>query len=179
MFISRNKAWNLPESAVTPETVYLNRRQFLRGAASFGVAAGVISMHSPASAKGLDSHQYPLTAESEVNSYVNFYEFGSHKGVADIAQAMTTSPWKVMIKGMVAKEKLLDLDDIRRLMPLEERITMHRCVEAWGFVAPWQGFPLKALIEHVQPTSDARYVEFTTLLDEESMPGILGHTPKV
>ncbi len=172
MFLHRKKPWQLPESAVTPESVYLNRRQFLRGAASVGIASGLIGAHSPAFGKSLDSHQHPLTAESEVNSYVNFYEFGSHKGVADIAQAMTTSPWKVMIKGMVAEEKLLDLDDIRALMPLEERITMHRCVEAWGFVAPWQGFPLKALIEHVQPTSEARYVEFTTLLDEETMPGL-------
>ena len=172
MFIRKQKPWQLPESAVTPESVYLNRRQFLRGVTGAGLAAGIIGAHGSALAKGFDSHQYPLTAESEVNSYVNFYEFGSHKGIADLAQAMTISPWKVMIKGMAKKEGSLDLDDLRRVMPLEERITMHRCVEAWAFVAPWQGFPLKALLEHIAPTSDARYVEFTTLLDKEVMLGL-------
>ena len=174
MLIRRNTAWNLPESAVTPESVYLNRRKFLYGMAGLGIAGTAFAVRS-AQALTLDVPKQAITPESDVTSYVNFYEFGSHKGVAELAQGMQISPWQVAIKSLVRQEKILDLDDLRVMMPLEERVTRHRCVEAWAFVAPWQGFSLKALLEHVEPTSDARYVEFTTLADEETMPGLAQH----
>ena len=37
-------------------------------------------------------------------------------------------------------------------------------------VIPWIGFPLAELIKRVEPTSKAKFVQFTTLLDPKQMP---------
>jgi sulfoxide reductase catalytic subunit YedY len=65
----------------------------------------------------------------------------------------------------------LTLEDILKGETLEDRIYRLRCVEGWSMVIPWVGFPLSHLIDKCQPTSRARFVEFTTLLDPKEMPG--------
>jgi sulfoxide reductase catalytic subunit YedY len=163
---------------ITGESLYLNRRQFLSGLAGAGVllslgerralAEGLARAGGAALPPGDDK----LTPYESVTHYNNFYEFSTDKEEpADLAKGFRARPWKVRIDGEVARPADYDLDDLIRPYKLEERVYRHRCVEAWSMVIPWQGFPLKDLLERMQPTSRAKYVEFTTLLDPQQMPG--------
>jgi sulfoxide reductase catalytic subunit YedY len=60
---------------------------------------------------------------------------------------------------------------LRKQFGEEERIYRHRCVEGWSMVIPWTGFPLAKLLQQVQPTADAKFVRFETVLRPEEMPG--------
>lgn len=112
-----------------------------------------------------------LTSYEKVTGYNNFYEFSTYKqAVAKRARQMKVRPWTVVVGGLVARPKIFDIDEIIRLAPLEERIYRMRCVEGWSMVIPWIGFPLKALLDKVEPLSTARYVEFESLYDPEVMP---------
>ena len=190
----------IPASQITPEHVWRGRRDWLRGAgliaagtALSGLAPGVAgaaarigradqaSDLSAGTQEGFwSAPRHPdysldeaLTSERDVSSYNNFYEFGTDKGdPARHGDALKTSPWTVSIEGEVARPRTFDLDDLLRLAPLEERIYRLRCVEAWSMVIPWLGYPLAALIEQVQPTSSAKFVEFTTVMQPEAMPGL-------
>jgi sulfoxide reductase catalytic subunit YedY len=107
-----------------------------------------------------------------VTGYNNFYEFGTAKDEpARNAGSLRPRPWKVRIDGEVGKPGDYDFDDLVNPYNPEERIYRHRCVEAWSMVVPWQGFPLKDLVKRIEPTSRARFVEFTTLHDVQQMPG--------
>jgi sulfoxide reductase catalytic subunit YedY len=113
-----------------------------------------------------------LTPYEDVTTYNNFYEFGTGKeDPARNAHTLQPRPWSVAIEGEVAKPAVYDLDDILRPVDAEDRVYRLRCVEAWSMVIPWRGFPLADLIERVQPTSKAKFVEFHTLLDPRQMPG--------
>ncbi|MGD8497184.1 MAG: protein-methionine-sulfoxide reductase catalytic subunit MsrP, partial [Gemmatimonadales bacterium] len=113
-----------------------------------------------------------LTPYEDVTTYNNFYEFGTGKeDPARNAHSLRPRPWSVAIEGEVAKPAVYDLDDILGPVDVEDRVYRLRCVEAWSMVIPWRGFPLADLIERVEPTSNAKYVEFHTLLDPEQMPG--------
>jgi methionine sulfoxide reductase catalytic subunit len=113
-----------------------------------------------------------LTPYRDVAGYNNYYEFGLDKdGPAQNAGAFVTRPWTVSIEGEVKQPQVIDLDQLRKWFPLEERVYRMRCVEAWSMVIPWLGFPLAALLKRVEPSSRARYVAFTTRLDPEQMPG--------
>jgi sulfoxide reductase catalytic subunit YedY len=115
-----------------------------------------------------------LTPYDSVTTYNNFYEFTlSKEGVALAAQDFQTTPWQVEVGGLVRQPRTFDLDDIAQFGE-EERIYRMRCVEAWSMVIPWQGFPLRKLLEAVEPTSEAQFVRFETLLDKERMPGQRG-----
>ena len=92
-----------------------------------------------------------ITDEKWSTSYNNFYEFGTDKSIARAAQKLPIRPWTVEIGGMVDKPMTLDIDDLLKKMPLEERLYRHRCVETWAMAVPWSGFPLKALVEMAQP----------------------------
>jgi sulfoxide reductase catalytic subunit YedY len=112
------------------------------------------------------------TPFEDVTTYNNFYEFGTTKdSPSRQAKQLRTRPWTVTISGEVQRPRQLDADDLKRLYPIEERVYRMRCVEAWSMVIPWIGFPLASLLRDVQPTANARYVAFTTLLDPEQMPG--------
>jgi len=112
-----------------------------------------------------------MTPLRDVTSYNNFYEFGTDKGdPAANAGTLRPRPWTVAIEGEVNRPQVVDIDQLIKWAPLEERIYRMRCVEAWSMVVPWLGFPLGELIKRVEPTSRARYVVFTTLLDPEQMP---------
>ncbi|HSH42562.1 MAG TPA: protein-methionine-sulfoxide reductase catalytic subunit MsrP [Arenicellales bacterium] len=112
-----------------------------------------------------------LTPEAVNATYNNFYEFGSHKTIWEAAQALELSPWRITIDGMVARERTLDVDELIRRMPLEERLYRLRCVEAWSMTIPWTGFPLAELVRFAEPSAGARYLRMETFLDPEVAPG--------
>ncbi len=165
----------LPYSSVTPRGTYLSRRRFLAGAG----ASAVLGLGASLSAAGtkLGAGKSPLsttekpTPFQDVSTYNNFYEFGTSKSdPSRNAKNFRTVPWTVSIEGAVAKPRVLDLDALLKIAPLEERIYRHRCVEAWSIVVPWIGFPLNALIKLVNPTSNAKYVAFQSFYDPKQMP---------
>ncbi len=163
-------------SEITPESQYLNRRQFIAAA---GVAAG--SIVAPAllgarevrlPARGSRRDDERPTPFEDITTYNNYYEFGTGKDdPSRNAGAFRTRPWSVEIAGEVARPRTVNLEDILHRFPSVERVYRLRCVEAWSMVIPWQGFPLRDLIAWVQPTSRARFVEFTTVLAPDQMPG--------
>src|SRR5271170_1821943 len=180
----------IPSSEITPKATYLNRRNFLAGAAIAGAAAltGVAfrdladlvdpSLTAQANAKidGLQKSPFSTTEKEtpykDVTNYNNFYEFSTDKyEPATLAKDFKTRPWTVTIDGDVKKKQVLDVDTIIKMAPPEERIYRHRCVEGWSIVVPWIGFSLSELIKQVNPQSKAKFVEFTTLLDPSRMPG--------
>ena len=168
---------------ITPEQVYLNRRQFLKlGAAAVSLAA--LAACAPA---GTQTGQVPagstpsptetplpdeLTSFDSITNYNNFYEFSLDKqSVAVLSKDFRTSPWTVEVGGLVNKPQTFGIEDLTRLFPPEERIYRLRCVEAWSMVIPWLGFPLASLLNAVEPTGDAKFVRFVTLMDPDQMPG--------
>jgi sulfoxide reductase catalytic subunit YedY len=164
-------------SEITPEAVYRERRRFMQGA---GVLALTPWLSEPARAAlealpgvrpGAYSTSETRTPYQDVTTYNNFYEFGTGKGdPAERAGSLRTQPWTVAVEGEVAQPKVFDLDALKKLAPIEERIYRMRCVEGWSMVIPWDGIPLAALLKQVQPTSKAKYVEFVTLFDPKQMP---------
>jgi len=186
MRIKIRRGWELPESAATPEHIYLDRRRLMGGMVGLGLA-GSLGLGGRAAAQEVadpTADLYPvkrnaryeagraLTEEKFATQYNNFYEFGSSKYIAAAAQKMPVRPWTVTIDGMVAKEQSIDIDSLIRRMPLEERVYRHRCVEAWAMTVPWAGFPLAELVKLAEPTSDAKYLRFETAGDPELMPGL-------
>jgi len=163
----------LPYSSVTPKGVYLGRRRFFGSASAVvGFTAGVSFAGTKLSAvKSPFSTTEKPTPFQDVTSYNNFYEFGTAKSdPAHNAKRFRSDPWGISIEGAVAKPRVLDLDMLLKIAPLEERIYRHRCVEGWSIVVPWIGFPLNALIKLANPTSSAKYVAFQSLYDPKQMP---------
>ena len=168
-----------PSSEITPERRYLDRRTFLAGAGALVLgaaeagAAPAVPQGAPLKAARNDAFslkEAPTKLES-ATTYNNFYEFGVNKDdPARLAGTLKPRPWTVKVDGLVAKPKTFDIDELLRAFPLEERVYSLRCVEAWSMVIPWIGFPLQALLKRVEPTSQAKYVAFTTLLDPEQFP---------
>ena len=179
------KAPDIRSSEVTPRSLYLNRRKFLTVVTGAAVAVGMgfrqfINPTTVAQASnkidGLKKSPFSttetITPEKDVTHYNNYYEFSTQKEEpADLAKNFRTRPWKVKIDGLVDKKQELDVDTIIKMAPPEERIYRHRCVEGWSIVVPWIGFSLSELIKRVNPQSKAKFVEFTTLLDPNQMPG--------
>jgi methionine sulfoxide reductase catalytic subunit len=183
MLIRRSS--DIKPSDITPESVYLDRRELLARA----VATGLVAAASPASfAEPTAASAPPPTLQYRVNAqysvtdkpntfeqithYNNFYEFGVDKtDPASNSGAFKPRPWSVQIAGEAEKTGTFTLEDILKPHPLEERIYRFRCVEAWSMVIPWVGFPLGDLLKRFYPTSRAKYVEFTTVLDPKDMPG--------
>jgi sulfoxide reductase catalytic subunit YedY len=164
----------IPESLVTPKSVYVNRRKFLAaGAALIGAGAPPLSGATrlgPLVKSPFSTDEKP-TPYRDVTTYNNFYEFGTQKNQpAELAKNFKTIPWTISVEGAVAKPRVYDLDAVLKMAPLEERIYRHRCVEGWSIVVPWIGFPLNALIKQVEPTSKAKFVAFQTLYDPKQMP---------
>jgi methionine sulfoxide reductase catalytic subunit len=177
MLIKKNN--DVPYSEITPRSAYFNRRAFMAGAAALGVTGLLHPQHARAAAAKLETVKSPLsttgltlTSYKDITSYNNFYEFGTDKGdPAKNAHTLKTKPWTVKIDGLAGKPADYDLDDLIKPAQLEERIYRMRCVEGWSMVIPWVGFPLSELIKRVEPTGNAKFVEFVTLLDPAQMPG--------
>jgi sulfoxide reductase catalytic subunit YedY len=180
-------SWALDESQATPEHVFLNRRSFLK-AAGIGLLAASSTMGQTALAQGMSAAEktkdlYPaknnplytidrdITPEDINSTYNNFYEFGSHKQIANAAKKLQTDLWDVTIDGLVEEEMTLSFDDLIRKMPVEERLYRHRCVEAWSMTVPWTGFSLASLVALAKPKSDAKYVRFETFFDPDMASG--------
>ncbi|MSO71762.1 MAG: protein-methionine-sulfoxide reductase catalytic subunit MsrP [Alphaproteobacteria bacterium] len=184
MLLKSRRGWELPERAATPEGAYMNRREFALAAAAGPILAAAGPALRAFAADDPSAKLYPvkrnekyvldrnLTDEKFATSYNNFYEFGSHKGIAKAAQALPVRPWTVVLDGMVEKEQTVDIDTLLKAMPLEERLYRHRCVEAWSMAVPWSGFPLAKLVEFAKPKSGAKYLRMESLADKATMPGL-------
>src|ERR1700722_7599509 len=174
------RAPDLTYADVTPKSVYLNRRTFLRDLGIAGIVAfagaGLTNLALPGQSviagTKLNTIKGPFSTDEKINSYTdvtgynNFYEFGVDKDApAKNAQKFVTSPWAVSVEGEVAKPRTFTLEEILALAPLEERIYRHRCVEAWSIVVPWIGYSLNTIIKLVEPTSKARFVAFQSYFD--------------
>ena len=170
-------------SEITSESDYQNRRQFLKETGVLGLGmAGMTLMACGAEAQDGGAQQGTsingaelkpeLTPWEDVTTYNNFYEFGTSKDdPAENSKDFKAKPWTVQVEGMVARPATYDLDDLIKPYKLEERIYRHRCVEAWSMVVPWLRFPMADFVMRLEPTSSAKYIEFTTLLDPRRMPG--------
>jgi len=176
-------------SEITPRAVYDERRRLLGGAAAGALLAGWgmgAEAASPVAAPGKLARLPGVSSKvagaltmdkptpyQDVTTYNNFYEFGTDKAdPARQSQKLKTRPWTVVIEGEVKKPMTLDLDALLKLAPMEERIYRLRCVEGWSMVVPWVGYSLADLIRRVEPTGNARFVQFVTLADRAQMPGL-------
>ena len=169
-------------SDVTPEPVYLNRRAFMVGIGALALAGcsdtaadAAAPPPEPGPLKATPNPAYKHadapTKYEAATTYNNFYEFGVDKDdPVRLAGTLRPRPWSVVIDGLVAKPQRLDIDEILKAASLEERIYSLRCVEGWSMIIPWIGYPLSVLLKRAEPTSKAKYVEFTTLKDPEQFP---------
>ncbi|WP_028113684.1 protein-methionine-sulfoxide reductase catalytic subunit MsrP [Ferrimonas kyonanensis] len=195
MTFFRKPQWDrFKDNDVTPEEVFRARRQIAKalglGAISasvpLNVQAGLLDWFSQGSDKDAMAPRRPLTSvssnnygisdeltpEDKILTHNNFYEFGTAKtDPYKHAQGLKTQPWSLSIEGEVDTPLTLDVDELIKSLPIEERIYRLRCVEAWSMVIPWLGFPLSALLKKANPTSRAKYVAFETLYDPKQMPG--------
>jgi len=174
----------IPTREITDERLYLDRRAFLRasvGVAAGGMAGALLSAEAAAAQTvlpGIKKSQLSTTGEKlnsfeDISSYNNYYEFGTDKSDPKANSGkFKPLPWTVKIDGEVGKPGDYAFDDLLKRFPLEERVYRLRCVEAWSMVIPWVGFPLADLLKVVEPTSKARFVEFTTVQRPSEMPGL-------
>ena len=171
-------------SEITPRRVYARRRDLILAAAAglAGVTSADLRAQSPASqgasqplpgrSSTLSTVEKP-TSYRDVTGYNNFYEFGTEKtDPARNARSLKVRPWTVTVDGEVRRPRVFDIDELLALAPLEERVYRLRCVEGWSMVVPWVGYSLSELIRKVEPTGNARFVQFTTLADRAQMPGL-------
>ena len=189
----------LSSSEVTPERLYLQRREFIKdsllfAATSSGVGSTLLWLMRGLRAKDHEKGVNTATPDDRaalivtrhldyasgeknnsynaVTNYNNFYEFGTDKSdPAANAGTLKPHPWQVTIEGEVARPQVFEIDELIKSFPQEERVYRMRCVEAWSMVVPWVGFPLGDLLKRVEPTSRAKYVAFKSLLDPQQMPG--------
>ena len=190
---------DIKSSEITPEHIYLSRRKFMVGVGTLAASAAVLAAcgtegaatapsSAPADTTTTDAAEAEaieptagastdelgddLTPFESVINFNNFYEFTTDKErVAELSQDFVSSPWELKVDGMVNNPKTYDLDYLRNGFTQQERIYRMRCVEGWSMVIPWVGFPLAELLKEVEPTSDAKFVRFETLLSPEQMPG--------
>ncbi|WP_332814243.1 protein-methionine-sulfoxide reductase catalytic subunit MsrP [Ramlibacter sp.] len=189
---TRRDGFNHPAaSEITPQAAYRQRRDLLRlmagGAAGAALAAwasreAMAAVQRPGKLPALPSQPSAVagavtmekpTPYEDATGYNNFYEFGTDKAdPAQNAHTLRTAPWAVEIDGLVKKPAKFALDDLLKLAPQEERIYRLRCVEGWSMVIPWVGYSLAELVRRVEPLGSAKFVEFHTLADRATMPGI-------
>jgi sulfoxide reductase catalytic subunit YedY len=165
-------------SDITPEQVYLNRRHLRAGAAALTALGSTARAAEPPGMKLNATRNQALSIQDTPNSYQdittynNFYEFGTGKeDPAQYSHDFKPTPWSVTVDGEAEVKGTFALEDLLKAQALEERVYRLRCVEAWSMVIPWTGFSLANLIKQFKPTSKAKFVEFTTLLDRKQMPG--------
>ncbi len=166
-------------SEVTPKPVYQSRRQFLKQMGVVGLSALLASCAPSGGVPTAGTDVLPgetlpdnLTSYEAITGYCNFYEFTTNKEQVDEnAQDFVTSPWSVMVDGMVENPRAFTMEEILATYAQEERIYRMRCVEGWSMVIPWVGFPLRQLLEDVVPTAEAQYVLFEAALVPDQMEG--------
>jgi methionine sulfoxide reductase catalytic subunit len=178
----------ISRSDITPEELYLSRRKFIKNSITLSAAAllatsckpsssslqstATTEVTPPATKNNKDELGNNVTSFDDITGYTNYYEFSTDKsGPTRLAKNFKTSPWSVSVSGKVKNPQSFSIDQLRTMFDQEERIYRLRCVEAWSMVIPWIGFPLNKLLSIVEPTADAKYVRFETLLDPSQMPG--------
>ena len=180
MLIRRTKRWHIPEAEATPEAVYLSRRALMAGGLAMAAGPALAQRTTddpsmtlyPVRRNAKYTLDRPLTPEDLAANYNNFIEFSSsRRGVTKAAQSLKVRPWTVLIDGLVEKPVEIGIDDLLKIMPLEERLYRMRCVETWAVAVPWSGFAFKALMDHVQPLSSAKFVRMESFLDRSMAPG--------
>lgn len=186
-------SWKIPEREVTSLSSYYNRRRFLKTLVGASIGASIMpltgcqaasesqealavslnttSLETTATNPAFSSLARPITDELLAGQYNNFYEFGGNKSIWSKAQTLPTDNWKVEVTGLVKNPRTYDLDDLRKKFPLEERLYRFRCVEAWSMALPWIGFPMKLLIADVEPSSKAKFVQFSSYYNPEITKG--------
>ena len=164
-------------SEITPREAYFNRRRFLQAAGISALANPLAQAASLIPSAALDAKKSgyavadPPTPREKAQSHNNFYELGPQKDQpARNADLYQNRPWQISVEGEVHKPRVYDVDDLLSLAPLEERIYRMRCVEAWSMVIPWIGFPLAELLRQVEPTANAKFVEFVTFHPDDLFP---------
>jgi len=196
MLIKKDRGFEQPGHTITPRAVVEGRRQWMQwmatGAAGAALAAwaardaraaaepGAVVPPGrlaklPGNRSAVDGARVmdKLTPYEHVSGYNNYYEFGTDKAdPARHAHSLKPRPWTVSVEGECLKPRRFDLDELLKLAPMEERIYRFRCVEGWSMVIPWVGYALSDLLKAVQPTGNAKFVEFTTLADKAQMPGL-------
>jgi sulfoxide reductase catalytic subunit YedY len=171
-------------SEITPQPVYARRRAFIKAAAAGAILAAAGCSDETESAQNNGPQRLANVAKSRFSSiekpteykhvtqYNNYYEFGTEKSdPALYAGRLKTRPWSVSVEGECLKPSTFGIEELLK-RPLEERIYRLRCVEAWSMVIPWVGFELGALLKEVQPTGNAKFVEFVTAVQPDTMPGV-------
>jgi sulfoxide reductase catalytic subunit YedY len=177
MLIRVSKGWEIPEREATPEHVYRNRREILRAAGFLGAAA-ILPAQTPSVFAAKRNPEFtldrPITEEWAATGYNNFYEFHptDKEAVRNLVGKFETHPWTVDVTGLVAKPVKLDLDDLLKRFPHEERLYRFRCVEAWSMAVPWVGFPLSELVKTLAPKPEAKFIRFVTVHRPSQMPGM-------
>jgi len=180
-------------SEITSKEAYATRREMLRrwsaGAAAAGLAgwghreafaqsAGAVKLAAlPANQSTIQGAMTveKLTSQKDATTYNNFYEFGTVKSdPARQAHTLKTSPWSIEIEGLVKKPTRFNLEDVMKWGAMQERIYRLRCVEGWSMVIPWIGYSMSDLIKRVEPLPSAKFVEFVTQVDPQTMPGVRG-----
>jgi sulfoxide reductase catalytic subunit YedY len=184
--------WHIPAREVTPESVFLNRRHFLKQLGFAGAGLLAVAQAKSARAAGAEtptpevkttktfpaprnpefSPRWPLTVETTAATYNNYYEFSTTKDrVYRLVDKFKTSPWPVQINGLVENPMTVDAQELMSLFGLEERVYRFRCVEAWSMTVPWTGFQLSKLLAKVKPKAEAKFVRFETVSRPAEMPG--------
>jgi sulfoxide reductase catalytic subunit YedY len=185
MLIKKEKADGIAPSEITPKTLWLRRRDFIKAAAAgAGLAAtgGLLSVGISGRAAALDkipnlvpsrfSTKEPTTSVEDITSYNNFYELGTNKeDPKSNARFLKPRPWTVTVDGECESPGEIGIEDVLSGFTQEERVYRLRCVEAWAMVIPWVGFPMGDLLKRFKPNSKAKYVAFETLYDPKQLPG--------
>src|SRR5215207_9196227 len=172
------RSTTVKSSEITPHSLYLSRREFLK-AAGLVSASALLAACAPGTTVN-DTMAFPVKRDEfgdaansfeDITHYNNFYEFSTTKeAVNSLSQDFVTEPWTVEVSGLVNNPKTYGMEDLLKFTQ-EERIYRLRCVEAWSMVIPWTGFPLASLLKEVEPTSDAKFVRFETVYRPDEMPG--------
>lgn len=187
--------WQLPEKRITSDTIFFNRRRFIKAAVGAGIGfSGAIALNGcrqPLSKSDQSDFEAtlgrkipditanpdfqtldtPTTEQQYASRFNNFYEFGGTKDIWQQAQALPSESWKLKVTGLINNPKTYDTDDLLTAFPLEERIYRFRCVEAWAMVVPWLGFPMQKLLAAADPKPEAKFVRFESFFDTNITPG--------
>lgn len=177
---------DVASSEITPQEVFQHRRNFIKEVGAGLLLAGASNLVTPLTAMAAGDRRRlthyaktsygageKLTSYEDVVGYNNYYEFGTDKSEPALHSGLFKPyPWRVSVEGEVRKNKVIAMEDLIKLAPLEERIYRMRCVEGWSMVIPWLGFPLAALIKWAEPTGNAKFVEFISAADPQQMSGV-------
>jgi methionine sulfoxide reductase catalytic subunit len=180
---NRYESVPVKSSEITPHSLYLSRREFLKTA---GIATGsaLLAACGPQATEAVvpesdgtafpakkDEFGDPANSFEDITHYNNFFEFSENKeAVNQLSKDFKSRPWTVEVSGLVNRPQKYAIEDLLKKFPQEERVYRLRCVEAWSMVIPWMGFPLASLLKEVEPTSDAKFVRFETLMDKKQFP---------